>query len=148
MGFSINSASPLPAQRIARGTCESAGVAISAAWKSCIGACSRHPYQAAQLYLDATSLARSALGRRDAARPMAEEELADARRFGVPDAEGASLRTLGLVIGGVDGIELLRQSVAALERWPQAPSVATWAIGRSAPAVSLIRPTADTWPLP
>ena len=34
---------------------------------------------------------------------MAEDELADARRFGVSAAEGASLRTLGLVIGGADG---------------------------------------------
>jgi DNA-binding CsgD family transcriptional regulator len=63
----------------------------------------------------AAALALSALRRRDAARSMAEEELADARRFDVPAAEGASLRTLGLVIGGVDGVEALRQSVAVLE---------------------------------
>jgi DNA-binding CsgD family transcriptional regulator len=62
----------------------------------------------------AAALALSALGRRDAARSMAEEELADARSFGVPEAEGASLRTLGVVMGGVRGIEVLRQSVAVL----------------------------------
>jgi DNA-binding CsgD family transcriptional regulator len=46
---------------------------------------------------------------------MAEQELADARRFAVPEAEGASLRTLGLVSGGPHGIQTLRQSVAVLE---------------------------------
>jgi DNA-binding CsgD family transcriptional regulator len=63
----------------------------------------------------AAALAHSALGRRDSARAMAEEELADARRFGVPEAEGASLRTLGLVIGGAHGIQALRHSVAVLD---------------------------------
>jgi DNA-binding CsgD family transcriptional regulator len=61
------------------------------------------------------ALALLALRRRDAARAMAEDELADARRFGVPEAEGASLRTLGLVIGGVHGLQALRRSVAVLE---------------------------------
>ena len=46
---------------------------------------------------------------------MVEDELADARRFGIPDAEGAALRTLGLVAGGAGGLEALRASVAALE---------------------------------
>ena len=63
----------------------------------------------------AAALALSGLGRRDAALAMAEEELADARRFGVPEAEGASLRTLGLVSGGAHGIQALRYSVAILE---------------------------------
>ena len=45
---------------------------------------------------------------------MAEDELADARRFGIRDAEGAALRTLGLVAGGAEGLEALRASVAAL----------------------------------
>ncbi len=63
----------------------------------------------------AAALALSALRRRDAARALAEEELADAHRFGVPEAEGASLRTLGLVIGGARGIQALRHSVAVLE---------------------------------
>ena len=63
----------------------------------------------------AAALALSALRRRGAARALAEEELADAHLFGVSEAKGASLRTLGLVIGGAHGIEALRQSVAALE---------------------------------
>jgi len=63
----------------------------------------------------AAALALAALGRRDDARAMAQAELADARRFGVVEAEGASLRTLGVVIGGTHGIEALRQSVAVLE---------------------------------
>ncbi len=63
----------------------------------------------------AAALALAALQRPVPARAMAEEELVDARRFGVPEAEGASLRTLGLVIGGADGVGALRQSVAVLE---------------------------------
>ena len=64
----------------------------------------------------AAALALSALDRDDEARAVAEDELDDARRFGVSAAEGASLRTLGLVIGGTDGIQTLRDSVAVLER--------------------------------
>jgi DNA-binding CsgD family transcriptional regulator len=63
----------------------------------------------------AGALALSALGRRDAARAIVEEELVDARRFGVAEAEGASLRTLGLVIAGRPGLQALRESVAVLE---------------------------------
>src|SRR2546423_10895757 len=63
-----------------------------------------------------TALALAALERRDEARETAESELADARRFGIPDAEGAALRTLGLVVGGAYGLEALRASVAVLER--------------------------------
>ena len=64
----------------------------------------------------AAALALSALERRDEAQVMAEEELTDARRFGVPEAQGGSLRTLGLVTGGEDGIQALRESVAVLEQ--------------------------------
>ena len=46
---------------------------------------------------------------------MVQDELADARRFDIPDAEGTALRTLGLVTGGTEGLEALRASVAALE---------------------------------
>src|SRR5439155_24371060 len=62
------------------------------------------------------ALALTALDRRDEARAMAEDALADARRFGIPDAEGEALRTLGLVAGGTEGVDALRASVAALER--------------------------------
>jgi DNA-binding CsgD family transcriptional regulator len=63
----------------------------------------------------AAALALSALDRRDAACTMAAEELADARRFGVAAAEGISLRTLGLVTGGAEGLQALRDSLAVLE---------------------------------
>src|SRR5215218_799785 len=62
------------------------------------------------------ALALAALGHDAQARAMAEDELADAHRFGVPDAEGAALRTLGLVTAGAEGLEALRASVAALRR--------------------------------
>ena len=61
------------------------------------------------------ALALAALDRDAEARAMVEDELADARRFGIPDAEGTALRTLGLVAGGAEGLEALRASVAALE---------------------------------
>jgi ATP/maltotriose-dependent transcriptional regulator MalT len=63
----------------------------------------------------AAALALLALGRDAEARTLAEDELADARRFGVPEAEGASLRTLGLVAGGAEGVQALGDSVARLE---------------------------------
>jgi DNA-binding CsgD family transcriptional regulator len=61
------------------------------------------------------ALALAALDRDGEARAMAEEELADARRFGIPDAEGTALRALGLVAGGAEGLEALRASVGTLE---------------------------------
>jgi DNA-binding CsgD family transcriptional regulator len=61
------------------------------------------------------ALALAALDRDGEARAMVGDELADARRFGIPDAEGTALRTLGLVAGGAGGLEALRASVAALE---------------------------------
>jgi len=61
------------------------------------------------------ALALAALDRDREARAMVQDELADARRFGIPDAEGTALRTLGLVTGGTEGLEALRASVAALE---------------------------------
>lgn len=46
---------------------------------------------------------------------MAEDELREARRFAIPDAEGIALRTLGLVTGGPEGLEALRTSVVISE---------------------------------
>jgi DNA-binding CsgD family transcriptional regulator len=54
------------------------------------------------------------LGRNEEARALAGEELALARRWGDPQAIGASLRVFGLVEGGKGGIELLRQAVEVL----------------------------------
>jgi DNA-binding CsgD family transcriptional regulator/exonuclease VII small subunit len=62
------------------------------------------------------ALALAALERGEEARALADAELADARRFGVADAEGSALRTVGLVAGGAEGLEALRASVDVLER--------------------------------
>ena len=54
------------------------------------------------------------LDRNDEARALAVEELALARRWGDPNAIGASLRVLGLVEGGEEGIGRLRAAVEVL----------------------------------
>jgi DNA-binding CsgD family transcriptional regulator len=54
------------------------------------------------------------LDRNDEARSLAVEELALARRWGDPRAIGASLRVLGLVDGGEEGIGRLREAVGVL----------------------------------
>jgi DNA-binding CsgD family transcriptional regulator len=54
------------------------------------------------------------LDRNDEARALAVEELALARRWGDPNAIGASLRVLGLVEGGEEGIARLREAVEVL----------------------------------
>jgi ATP/maltotriose-dependent transcriptional regulator MalT len=56
------------------------------------------------------------LDRNDDARALAQEELALARRWGDPYAIGASLRVLGLVEGGEEGLGLLREAVEVLAR--------------------------------
>ena len=55
------------------------------------------------------------LDRNEEARALADEELALARRWGAPHAIGASLRVLGLVEGGKEGIVLLREALEILE---------------------------------
>jgi DNA-binding CsgD family transcriptional regulator len=64
----------------------------------------------------ARALALAGLDRGDEAARTAAAELASARTFGVPMAIGASLRTLGLVTGGAQGVEMLREAVVTLER--------------------------------
>jgi DNA-binding CsgD family transcriptional regulator len=54
------------------------------------------------------------LDRTGEARTLAAEELLLARRWGDPRAIGASLRVLGLVEGGGEGIALLREAVEVL----------------------------------
>jgi DNA-binding CsgD family transcriptional regulator len=54
------------------------------------------------------------LGNDEAARTLAEEQLADARAWGAAPLLGASLRTLGTVTGGEPGVDLAREAVSLL----------------------------------
>jgi DNA-binding CsgD family transcriptional regulator len=72
-------------------------------------------------YLHARSgaaLALLGLGRRAEAEALAEAELTDVRAFGTPRALGIASRVAGLVVGGERGVDLLRESVAALNQSP------------------------------
>ena len=60
----------------------------------------------------------AALGERDTASALAAEEVARARQWGAGRAIGVALRAAGLAEPGPEGIELLRDAVAALERAP------------------------------
>jgi DNA-binding CsgD family transcriptional regulator len=62
------------------------------------------------------ALAHVALGGREAAARLAEEELELARTFGAPRALGVALRAGGIVAGGDRGALLLRQAIDAFER--------------------------------
>ena len=62
------------------------------------------------------ALAHLALGDRESARRLAEEELELARAFGAPRALGVAKRAAGLVAGGERGELLLREAVEAFER--------------------------------
>jgi DNA-binding CsgD family transcriptional regulator len=72
-------------------------------------------------YLHARAGAAQALlrlGERQAAREVAEAELADVRVFGAPRALGIAMRVAGLAAGGERGLELLYESVACLRGSP------------------------------
>jgi DNA-binding CsgD family transcriptional regulator len=64
------------------------------------------------------ALAATQLGEKDLARELVEEELELARGFGAARPVGVALRAAGLVAGGKEGVELLRESVATLEGSP------------------------------
>jgi len=64
------------------------------------------------------ALALSRLGRYQDACQLADDELTDVRVFGAPRALGIALRTAGLARGGPEGLALLHESVAALDRSP------------------------------
>jgi DNA-binding CsgD family transcriptional regulator/DNA-binding transcriptional ArsR family regulator len=66
------------------------------------------------------ALAQLALGRRDAARAQAAEEVALARDLGAPRALGVALRAAGLAEGGDGELAMLEESVSSLEA-SQAP---------------------------
>jgi DNA-binding CsgD family transcriptional regulator len=62
------------------------------------------------------ALSQLALGERDEAGRLADEELELARSFGTPRAIGVSSRVAGIVAGGERGEQLLREAVDAFER--------------------------------
>jgi DNA-binding CsgD family transcriptional regulator len=62
------------------------------------------------------ALAHLALGDRDSAVRLVEEELELARAFGAPRAFGVALRAAGVVAGGDRGASLLREAIESLER--------------------------------
>jgi tetratricopeptide (TPR) repeat protein len=61
------------------------------------------------------ALAHLALGERDAAGGLAEEELELAQEFGAPRALGVAKRAAGVVAGGDRGVSLLREAIDAFE---------------------------------
>jgi DNA-binding CsgD family transcriptional regulator len=62
------------------------------------------------------ALAQLALGDREPARRLADEELELAQAFGAPRALGVALRVAGVVAGGDRGASLLREAIDAFER--------------------------------
>ncbi|HSC74325.1 MAG TPA: AAA family ATPase [Gaiellaceae bacterium] len=64
------------------------------------------------------ALAYHALGDTQAALALVQEEVDLARSWGAPRTLGRSLRILGLIQGGDDGIERIREAVAVLEPSP------------------------------
>jgi tetratricopeptide (TPR) repeat protein len=64
------------------------------------------------------ALAHHALGDRDAALALAREEVELARSWGAPRTLGRALRIRGLIEGGGDGVELIREAVAVLDGSP------------------------------
>ncbi len=62
------------------------------------------------------AIAHLALGEREQAERLADEELELARAFGAPRALGVAERAAGVVAGGDRGASLLREAIDALER--------------------------------
>jgi DNA-binding CsgD family transcriptional regulator len=61
------------------------------------------------------ALVHLALGERERAERLVREELELARAFGAPRALGVALRAAGVVVGGDEGEQLLREAATALE---------------------------------
>ena len=61
------------------------------------------------------ALAHHALGEREPALALSGEELELAHRFGAPLAIGTALRARGQVMGGEEGLALLREAVSVLQ---------------------------------
>jgi DNA-binding CsgD family transcriptional regulator len=64
------------------------------------------------------ALALHGLGDGERAQELVDDELALAKRVGVPRAVGVALRAAGLITGGEDGLEKLRESVESLAGSP------------------------------
>ncbi len=64
------------------------------------------------------ALASAAVGDRDAARRLAEEDIERAREYGAPRALGLALRTAGRIAAGDRGIALLREAEEVLVASP------------------------------
>lgn len=98
-------------------------------------------------YLHARAYAAQALlrlGDREAARQVAQAELADARAFGAPRALGIALRAAGLAQGGTAGVELLGESVATLRGSPALLELAHSLTEHGAPSeLRIVRLAAD-----
>jgi DNA-binding CsgD family transcriptional regulator len=62
------------------------------------------------------ALAHLALGKREPARRLADEEVELAQAFGTPRALGVAKRAAGVIAGGDRGASLLREAVDAFER--------------------------------
>jgi DNA-binding CsgD family transcriptional regulator len=62
------------------------------------------------------ALAQLALGEREPARRLADEELELARAFGTPRALGVAKRAAGVIAGGDRGVSLLREAIDEFER--------------------------------
>jgi DNA-binding CsgD family transcriptional regulator len=73
------------------------------------------PFSPAGSYV---ALAIKGVGEHAQARQVAEQELEDARGWGLPRRIGFALRTLGVMEGGEKGLELLREALAVLEPSP------------------------------
>jgi DNA-binding CsgD family transcriptional regulator len=69
---------------------------------------------AAMAWRSNAALLRLSLGEREAALVLAREEVELARVLGAPRALGVSLRALGVVEGGDEGTEMLREAVELL----------------------------------
>lgn len=61
------------------------------------------------------ALAHAALGEKQQALALAEEEVSLAQAWGVPEFRGIALRVLGVVQGGSAGIDLLSEAIGLLE---------------------------------
>jgi len=61
-----------------------------------------------------TADALRGLGEAERARELAERDLLHARRWGAPSGISRALRSLGLTVGGAEGLDLLHEAVAVL----------------------------------